>query len=125
MNNKTTELTKEEQETIDKLKEETTAVPHSLIPLKDDRWGIRIDDGPYTGVIYAYDTISFKEVENEHAVLSFDYTIFEDMGFGDDLRSEDFTNCIGDILTLIIVTNLEKENNKEIDDETDDDNQDD
>jgi len=68
---------------------------------------IRVNSGEYSGVVYNYGKVSVEEDEdNDQAYLLFEYDIVDSNGF-ELLESDDkFKNHIGDILTTIMVKNM-------------------
>lgn len=68
---------------------------------------IRVNSGEYSGVVYNYGKVSVEEdKDNDRAYLLFEYNIVDSNGF-ELLESDDnFKNHIGDILTTIMVKNM-------------------
>jgi hypothetical protein len=72
----------------------------------DNHWCVKIVEGDYSGVVYQYDTISFKEApppsDGEfEMVLSFNTLITENPN-NLDLADKSFETVAGDILVNII-----------------------
>jgi hypothetical protein len=66
---------------------------------------LRLTDGPYKGIIYSYGKVSFEE-EGEHCHMNFEYDIIDDIGMEYD--PDDFVTYIGDILSYLIVKQLQE-----------------
>ncbi len=75
---------------------------------------IILKSGPYSGVTYRYGKIHVEEIENENAILKFDYDVISfPEGFENDIS---FQKYIGDFLVYIISSNTgveSKENDEE------------
>lgn len=68
-------------------------------PNDEQQYLVRIEDGPYCGVIFKYDKIQIHE-EKDHARISFTYTIIRDNDI--ILNRTDFHDHLSDILDSII-----------------------
>ena len=76
----------------------------------DEHWCVEIQEGPFEGVVYQYDTIHFKEADEqgEDAILDFN-TITVDNPNDEDLTTEEFSSIIGDVLVKIIADRMDDE----------------
>jgi hypothetical protein len=74
----------------------------------DEHWCVEIEEGTFKGVVYQYDTINFKETDEngDDAVLNFN-TITVDNPNEEDLTDDEFSGIIGDILVKIIAERME------------------
>ena len=82
----------------------------------DEHWCVEIQEGTFEGLVYQYDTINFKETDEngDDAVLNFN-TITVDNPNEEDLTTEEFSGIIGDVLVKIIADRMDEE---EIDERT-------
>lgn len=79
-----------------------------------DTWAIRITQGPFAGVEYAYGKVGAEEQGDGSAVLSFEYVILETTeACSRDLldNSEEFKTHIGDILSDLIIDEVKETEN--------------
>ena len=74
----------------------------------ENHWSVKLENGEYEGVVYQYDTVSFSE-ESGDVVLSFNTITLENPN-EKDLKTEEFENIIGSILTDVIEQQLENIN---------------
>ena len=77
-----------------------------------ENWSIRILTGTWADVIYTYGKIGIKESsDKEEATLQFNYAIVDSGDYeSDDLvKSEEFNNHVGDILSHILTDALEND----------------
>jgi hypothetical protein len=74
----------------------------------DEHWCVEIQEGTFKGVVYQYDTIDFKETDEngEDAVLKFN-TITVENPNEEDLTELEFSGIIGDVLVKIIAERME------------------
>jgi hypothetical protein len=74
----------------------------------DEHWCVEIEEGTFKGVVYQYDTIHFKETDEngDDAVLKFN-TITVDNPNEEDLTDLEFSGIIGDVLVKIIAERME------------------
>jgi len=85
--------------------------------LSEDFYGVRLNGGEYDGVILVYGAVSIAMPEegslDEDARLKFSYNIKDSSRYQPDELENDqvFCNYIGDVLTYIIVTQLDKQEN--------------
>ena len=75
----------------------------------DEHWCVEIEEGTFKGVVYQYDTINFKETDEngDDAVLNFN-TITVDNPNEEDLTDDEFSGIIGDILVKIIAERMDE-----------------
>ena len=75
----------------------------------DEHWCVEIEEGTFKGVVYQYDTINFKELDEEgtDATLKFN-TIMVSNPNEEDLTDEEFSGIIGDILVKIIAERMDE-----------------
>ena len=82
----------------------------------NERWAVKLIDGKYDGLVYAYGKVEFVEADKEGATLSFDYDVLEPIDIdvekltGEDY--EEFKSLIGDILVELIEESLEYHENR-------------
>jgi len=77
----------------------------------DKHWSIEILDGVYEGLVYQYDTVSVKEVD-EQVVLDFNViALHNPKEF--DLTEAETSTIMGDILGELIEQYLEEQNDVE------------
>jgi hypothetical protein len=74
----------------------------------EDQDCILITSGDYEGVIYQYDVVEFKEVDNQ-GKISFNFITLENPN-NLDLKSKRFKNVAGDIVRLLVEAYAENEN---------------
>jgi hypothetical protein len=76
----------------------------------DEHWCVMIKEGTYKGLVYQYDTISFRETDEngDDAVLNFN-TITVDNPDELDLTTDEFSGIIGDVLVKIISDRMKEE----------------
>ncbi len=85
--------------------------------LSEDFYGVKLKGGEYDGVILVYGAVSISMPEegslDEDARLKFNYNIKDSARYQPDELEKDplFNQHIGDVLTYIIVTQLEKQEN--------------
>ena len=90
----------------------TEGIDYCFIYPKDDKQSVHIKflEGPYTGTIFKYGKVKFKE-ENDQVYLLFAYDVLESTV--DKPRKlekdEKFKNYIGDLLVEIMGSNIEQE----------------
>lgn len=73
-------------------------------PEAADIVGVKILDGKYAGVIYYYGKVKLIPREEPNAfVLSFDYTLYE-IPMYQVIQDEEFKQYIGDILSVILMS---------------------
>ncbi len=83
--------------------------------LSEDFYGVRLKGGEYDGVIVIYGAVSIKMPEegslDENANLKFNYNIKDSGRYQPDQLENDavFQNHLGDVLSYIIVTQLDKQ----------------
>ena len=95
-----------------------------------DFTSIKIEDGPYKGVIYTYGKVSVEEPteDNGNATLTFDFKVEEvPPVFGKSCEEiendETFSPLIGDILVGILEESTKENNEESSDDHTPDNNE--
>ena len=73
----------------------------------DDFSCIKIMDGQYEGIIYKYNNVKISQTENADGELplKFTYDIMANPN-GEDIKSTDFRNYIGDILVEVMEEQL-------------------
>ena len=85
--------------------------------LSEDFYGVKLNGGEYNGVILVYGAVSISMPEegslDEVAKLKFNYNIKDSGKYQPDELEKDtlFNQYIGDVLTYIIVTQLDKQEN--------------
>lgn len=82
--------------------------------ISEDFYGVKLTSGKYKGVILVYGAVSIKEpLEGslDDARLSFNFNVKDSGKYQpDELENDpDFCNHLGDVLTYILVTQLEKQ----------------
>ena len=83
--------------------------------LSEDFYGVKLNGGEYDGVIVVYGAVSIQMPEegslDEDARLKFNYNIKDSGRYQPDQLEKDpaFANYLGDVLTYIIVTQLDKQ----------------
>jgi hypothetical protein len=76
---------------------------------------IRINSGEYFGVVYNYGKVSVEEDrDNDQAYLAFEYNVVDPNGIEDIESNIGFKNHIGDILSTIMVKNMNMEKDSEV-----------
>ena len=87
-------------------------IDYCFIYPKDDASAVHIKflEGPYTGTIFKYGKVKFKE-ENEQVYLLFAYDVIESpiKKPAKMEKDADFKNYIGDLLVEIMSSNIEQE----------------
>lgn len=87
------------------------AVKHTLVDpgqkgFHEDHWAVRILEGELEGYTFQFDTVRVNENEDgEGATLEFNTVTIEDVE--NDLTDDEKRNIIGDILTEIILEQIE------------------
>jgi hypothetical protein len=83
--------------------------------LSEDFYGVKLNGGEYDGVIVVYGAVSIKMPEDgsldENANLKFNYNLKDSGRYQPDQLENDpvFCNYLGDVLSYIIVTQLDKQ----------------
>ena len=96
------------------LKQYVEKVDYIFVQINDsDVDGIKLLVDKYNGVIYHYHKVRFKE-ENNQARMEFGYTIVDSGTYNIDLlnNDEEFHTVMGDILTTILMKQVENEQNR-------------
>ena len=87
-------------------------IDYCFIYPKDDKQSVHIKflEGPYTGTIFKYGKVKFKE-ENDQVYLLFAYDVLESPVKKPAKleKDSDFKNYIGDLLVEIMSSNMEQE----------------
>jgi len=72
---------------------------------KQNQQAIQIKNNEYKGVVFTFGQVSFYEVDDTPHI-KFDYNVLE----GEDPKSEDFTELLGDIVVDILEREFESNN---------------
>tara|TARA_B100000287_G_C19994983_1_gene528170 strand:+ start:101 stop:493 length:393 start_codon:yes stop_codon:yes gene_type:complete len=94
-------------------------VKHSFVTRDDDEaefTAIRIDEGKFKNMIYAYNEIQVPEEEREDGGLDLNFSILEIKSDNDNhkIHEEEFHKVVGDILVSCLEKSLAKEDNFDI-----------
>tara|TARA_R100000008_G_scaffold85591_1_gene75935 strand:- start:171 stop:512 length:342 start_codon:yes stop_codon:yes gene_type:complete len=80
-------------------------------PKEPDHHAIKINSGPYRGIIYTYGVVGFEEnEEQDNLQISFSYDIMDNSRKVDVLEDKEFHDIMGNILTIILKYNMREEN---------------
>ena len=94
-------------------------VKHSFVTRDDDEaefTAVRIDEGKFKNMIYAYNEIQVPEEEREDGGLDLNFSILEIRSDNDNhkIHEEEFHKVVGDILVSCLEKSLAKEDNFDI-----------
>ena len=94
-------------------------VKHSFVTRDDDEaefTAVRIDEGKFKNMIYAYNEIQVPEEEREDGGLDLNFSILEIRSDNDNHKNheEEFHKVVGDILVSCLEKSLAKEDNFDI-----------
>ncbi len=94
-------------------------VKHSFVTRDDDEaefTAVRIDEGKFKNMIYAYNEIQVPEEEREDGGLDLNFSILEIRSDNDNhkIHDEEFHKVVGDILVSCLEKSLAKEDNFDI-----------
>jgi len=99
--------------------EDSEVVKHSFVTRDSDEaefTAIRIDEGKFKNVIYAYNEIQVGEEEREDGGLDLNFTILEMKSDNDNhkIHEQEFHKVVGDILVLCLEKSIAKEDSFDI-----------
>ena len=94
-------------------------VKHSFVTRDDDEaefTAVRIDEGKFKNMFYAYNEIQVPEEEREDGGLDLNFSILEIRSDNDNhkIHEEEFHKVVGDILVSCLEKSLAKEDNFDI-----------
>ena len=94
-------------------------VKHSFVTRDDDEaefTAVRIEEGKFKNMIYAYNEIQVPEEEREDGGLDLNFSILEIRSDNDNhkIHEEEFHKVVGDILVSCLEKSLAKEDNFDI-----------
>jgi|TARA_Y100000310_G_scaffold338646_1_gene428881 hypothetical protein len=79
-------------------------------PTDPGKHAIRIDEGPYKGIVYTYGIVGFEESEEEDNLhIPFSYDIINNPNRVDVLEDEDFHSIMSRILNCILTYNVKRQ----------------